>query len=59
MAKMNMKMAMKKYEGSKADMKMDAKKGAPKEGSKADMKADKKGAMSFMKKGGMVKKGKK
>ena len=57
MAKMNMKMAMKKYEGSKADMKMDKMKGAPKEGSKADMKADKKGAMSFMKKGGMVKKG--
>jgi hypothetical protein len=34
------KMTMKKYEGSKADMKMD-KKMKYKEGSKADMKADK------------------
>jgi hypothetical protein len=39
MAKMN-KMTMKKYEGSKADMKIDKARGY-KEGSKADMKADK------------------
>jgi hypothetical protein len=58
MAKMNMKMAMKKYEGSAKDDKMD-KKGAKKSGmsmkawekSSADKKADKKGAMAMMKKG--------
>jgi hypothetical protein len=45
---------MAKFENSKADKKMDSKKGAPKEGSKADMKADKK-MMGSYKKGGMVK----
>lgn len=52
---------MAKFEKSKGDKKMDAKKGAPKEGSKADMKADK-SAMSKMgySKGGMAyKKGRK
>jgi hypothetical protein len=42
---------MAKFEKSKADKKMDAKKGAPKEGSKADMKMDKKAMGAFMKKG--------
>lgn len=58
MAKMSMKAAMKKYEDSPADKKMD-KAGAKKAGmsakawekSAADKKADKKGAMPFMKKG--------
>jgi hypothetical protein len=66
MAKMNMKMAMAKYEGSKKDMKED-KSAAKKSGmsmkkyedSPADMKKDKAGAKAMMKKGGMVKKGKK
>jgi hypothetical protein len=42
---------MNKFEKSKADKKMDSKKGAPKEGSKADMKADKKMMPAFMKRG--------
>jgi hypothetical protein len=57
MAKMGMKMAMKKFEGSSKDMKSD-KAGAKKagmsmkkyEGSPADEKKDKKGAMALMKK---------
>ncbi|CAB4124557.1 hypothetical protein UFOVP55_10 [uncultured Caudovirales phage] len=58
MAKMSMKAAMNKYEGSSKDDKMD-KKGAKKSGmsmkawekSSGDKKADKKGAMALMKKG--------
>lgn len=49
MAKMSMKMAMKKFESSKMNKMQDAKKGAPKEGSKKEEKMDRMAIMRMSK----------